>query len=416
MNKYLSTTIIKILGSASSYFLIILINNRMGIDYMGYYSLIISSILLLSSFCSLGTNVSIIKFINQQKNELYIYKGTRTVVFITSIILGFLIYIFKNNIKNLIFKNLEYGNELVLIFSICVPIFVITLLNQEFFKAKKMINLSELIRILFKNAILIILIFLVSYFNSLSILNFIFILFLSIILNYILSEYISVKLLKNKNIFFREISKKDIQNIKTSLFMWFTNLSNILRRNLPIFFLGTFMTIEDVGLYTTIFKYTQIVTIFGISSVAIVGAKSAEFSDKENLQNILDQSSKFLFKYATLALIILFFFSFIYLELTLTKNYNDIIIIILVFLFMEYINTIFGNVSIVMNMVGYHKVFSYLNIFIAILTFFSCFFIIKEYGIVGALGISSVSTLLINLIGFIILKNKHKVSTIIFIK
>lgn len=416
MNKYLSTTIIKILGSASSYFLIILINNRMGIDYMGYYSIIISSILLLSSFCSLGTNISIIKFINQQKNELYIYKGSRTVVFIISIILGFLIFVFKNNIKNLIFKNLEYGNELVLIFSICVPIFVITLLNQEFFKAKKMINLSELIRVLFKNVILIILIFLISYFNSLSILNFIFILFLSIILNYILSEYISVKLLKNKNIFFREISKKDIQNIKTSLFMWFTSLSNILRRNLPIFFLGNFMTIEDVGLYTTIFKYTQIVTILGISSVAIVGAKSAEFTDKEKLQHILDQSSKFLFKYATLALIILFFFSFIYLELTLTNNYNDIIIIILVFLFIEYINTIFGNVSIVMNMVGYHKLLSSLNIFITILTFFSCFFIIKEYGIVGALGISSISTSLINLIGFIILKNKHEVSTIIFIK
>lgn len=416
MNKYFSTTIFKILGSVSSYFLIILITNKMGLDYLGYYSIIISSILLLSSFCSLGTNISIIKFINQQKNELYIYKGSRTVVFIASIILGFLIFIFKNNIKNLIFKNLEYSYELVLIFSVCAPIFVITLLNQEFFKAKKLINLSELIRVLFKNTVLIILIFLIINFNALSILNFLFILFLSIFLNYILSEFVSVKLLKNKNIFFREVSKKDMQNIKTSLFMWFSNLSNILRRNLPIFFLGMFMTIEDVGLYTTIFKYTQIVTILGISSVAIVGAKSAEFTDKRSLQNILDESSNFLFKYASFAFIILFFLSFIYLELTLTKNYNDIILILLIFLFIEYINTIFGNVSIVMNMVGYHKILSYLNIFISILAFFSCFFIIKEFGVVGALGISSVSTFLINLIGFIILKNKHEVSTIIFIK
>jgi len=399
-----------------TYLLVIFISNFLGLDILGYFTIVNSSILIIGSASCFGTNISIIKLINQKENKTRLVKGIKNFVVFNSLIISMGILFFHKIIEERIFGNLEYASYLTFGLSIITPVLALTLINQEYLKGIGKINLSEIIRVVFKNTFILILIPLIYLLESTDkIRGFLLILLISVFLNYFLSY-----------LFFRShtgvktsLLKYEIVERETlilSFHLWITNLSNVIRRNIPVIFLTMHSTVATIGVYNLIFKYGQIVTILGISSVALIGREVAKAKDLNEIQSVLDLSSKFLIKYSTIILIILLLSINLFFKLTDIEKYNEFMLLAFFVVLIEYFSTILGNVSITLNMLNKHKFLSHFNIILTVVMIISSYYLIKFYDIYAALIISSISNLLVNLLGFIYLKRELKISTIHYFK
>ena len=106
----------------------------------------------------LGTNVSIIKLINQKENKTGLVKGVKNFVVLNSLIITIGIVLFHRTIEEEVFGNLEYSKYIIFCLAMITPILALTLINQEYLKGIGKINLSEIIRVIFKNTFILILI------------------------------------------------------------------------------------------------------------------------------------------------------------------------------------------------------------------------------------------------------------------
>ena len=399
-----------------TYLLVIFISNFLGLDILGYFTIVNSSILIIGSASCFGTNISIIKLINQKENKTRLVKGIKNFVVFNSLIISMGILFFHKIIEERIFGNLEYASYLTFGLSIITPVLSLTLINQEYLKGIGEINLSEIIRVVFKNTFILIFIPLIYLLESTDkIRGFLLILLISVFLNYFLS-YLFFRSHTGVKTSFLKYEIVERETLILSFHLWITNLSNVIRRNIPVIFLTMHSTVATIGVYNLIFKYGQIVTILGISSVALIGREVAKAKDLNEIQSVLDLSSKFLIKYSTIILIILLLSINLFFKLTDIEKYNEFMLLALFIVLIEYFSTILGNVSITLNMLNKHKFLSHFNIILTVVMIISSYYLIKFYDIYAALIISSISNLLVNLLGFIYLKRELKISTIHYFK
>lgn len=295
------TFTLKILGLILGYILVYVISKKNGSAGVGYYSLIIQSLVLLGMVASMGTNVSVLRYIGQfnhdsKKGQLRIlYRKILSLVFPISLIFGAVTYLLAGDIAQHVFKN-EKFKEGIEIVGIILPFFTMNAIGIEYIRGLKKLHISEFIRTVSQPLIILVCIFI--YWNQdITDVQIIYFLMTAIVINSVLSNGTIVNYLrKTKRSEKSVLTHKGL--FKVSFPMMIGTLSTFLMSSLSLFVIEYFEPTEKVGIYSVAFRLSQMITLILVVVGTVVAPKFSELhwsEKKEELQHVLHISAKLTF-------------------------------------------------------------------------------------------------------------------------
>ncbi|MFT7823742.1 MAG: polysaccharide biosynthesis C-terminal domain-containing protein, partial [Sulfurimonas sp.] len=165
-----------------------------------------------------------------------------------------------------------------------------------------------------------------------------------------------------------------------------TAIASFVINNVSLLFLEIYATTKEVGIFSVAFKVSILISIVLMIVNTIAAPKFSELfwtNRHDELQKVIDFSSKLIFGSALfLAVIIIVFKQFI---LSLFGNQfiqGDIVLVLLVT--GQMINAMTGSTGIFLNMTGHQKTLQHLSILGMILTLGLSYILIPKYGMYGA--------------------------------
>jgi len=407
------TLLIKLIGMAFGYFIMLFITNNYGADEWGIYSLCITVLSIAVLLPKFGFDNSLVRIITELKlfnNNGEIKKVIYKSVTI-SIIISFLVIIVINLLSGFIINELLKKPQLEPYISIIsyaiVPVVLITIVSA-YFQAIKRTTLF----ILFQTALINIVFFfllLICYFFKVDFIIFqlyivsIFVTLTLALILYFLNTHNQDKAEVIKKI---NYSYKDIVNLSTpmllsSSFALFMAWSDVIM-------LSIFKTTTDIGIYDSALRLATISSISLIAINAIVTPKFVEFysnNDLEQLKDIVQKSTRLIFFTATPVLFILIFFS----KEILSFFGDEFAIGYLALIYLcisRFINAISGSVGYIMQMTDNQKTYQTVIFIAFIINVILNFILIPKYSYTGAALASSIAMIFWNITLVIIIKKK----------
>lgn len=406
--------ILKISGMILSYLVIFYISKKLGAEGAGIYSLSFNILNSMAIIGTLGANTSILRFsgefnlVNQEALK-GVYKYSFIIAMIFSSFLGVFLYFSSDYLANFILNNEKY-TEILKIIAVSIPFFSINLINVEFIRGIKKLKISEFFR--GPNNYIIILILMVLVFEV-SYLNVIISLFIAVIITFVLTfTYVINYLRKIKKVFNKSVFR--IKKLITiSLPMMLINVSSLLLGVSGAFILEVYSSSEDVGVFNVCIKIAQLVSIVLLVINTIAAPKFSELfwqSRKEELQKMLNQSSRLIFIGSLLVSIPMIFLSS-YILSFFGEEFISGTSILFILILGQLVNSATGSVGIFMNMTGQEKVLKNILLFNVTLIILGFFLIIPKYGSLGAAVVTFLGTCLVNIPAAIYVEKKLKYVT-----
>lgn len=398
------TLVIKILGMLVSYIVVMLISRSYGAEGVGIYSLSNKLVYSLALSCALGFNISVLRYVGEfttfTKGKAYLAKLFKYVIYLSfpfALLISGLVYFFSNEIAENIFENSSYSKAIKLIAAI-LPFFTINTINVEFIRGLKLLKVSEYLRSI--NTHLVILVLLVLPILNFGQLNAVYAMVFGMMGTFVLSFLFILRHLKGTDLNDSEVLFEPKNLVKTSIPMMAITISSFILAFSGAFFLEIFSTTDNVGIFNICFMLAQLVSL----ALTVVNTISApKFSElywsgkKDELKNVIYNSSKLIFWFSIIIALTLIFGSSYILgifgeEFLVGKR------VLLILIMGQIINASTGSVGIFLNMTGHQNALRNIMLSSTILVLICYYLITPVYGITGVALVSILGTALVNII------------------
>lgn len=413
----IKTMLLRVIGIITLFGFTLFLTRNYSPKIIGQYDFIRTYLLVVGTICLLGTEQSILYFAGIIKGKgstvdlkkLYLKKVT--LLLITSLLSLGALFIIGDKLIN------DFFND-VLIFPIlfkatsCLFFFGLTTLNTEVFRALDKIYIAELFRNTLKYLSVIIgAVFLLNihkeyYLVDTFLVGFVFLAIISLIM------IISIFNKKIKNESENEklrYSHKEI--IVKSYPMAISGMAFFLLISFDIMLLKKHFGNEIVAYYSTAIKLMTILAMIIISINITVSTKIAEYYSSNKiveLKEIIKKTSRLIFLFTFPITIFICVFSDFILSV-FGKNYNQAQYALIILMFGQAICSMFGSSPIYLNMTGRQKIFQNILLIAVGINFFSNFFLIPIYGMIGAAISFVISLFFWNITVAIIVYRKDKI-------
>lgn len=420
LNDSIFPFILKVITTFSRLLFSIIIAQLLGANDTGIYFLALSIIMFTSEVSKLGIDNIIVRFTaayNKQKKYNKI-KGLMNlgvgISFISSLFFFLLIILFSDLISIEIFEKKELIIPLK-IMSVGVITFSLMRIISEGFRGLSRISES----IFYSNTMFILLsiIFLptaVKFFglNGPSI---VFVITTSIVLLVSYIFWINQKNLSNVQA--KALSIYKFKNIAKPLWLM-TVINQGIIPWFPIIALGIFSTSNDVGIFSSAYRFAVLLTFFLGVANTILAPKYSQLFLKEKInkvESLAKKSSLLIFILSLPVFIIIFcnanyFMSFFGPEFVSGEKALKILLIGQIF------NVFTGSVGNILIMSGNEQSIMKASIFGSICTIFFSFFLIPSYGMNGAALASTVSIIAINSLSYYYVIKKIRIFPTVYLK
>ncbi len=407
LSKGFSYFIIRGLGIFMSYTFTFYITKTFGASVFGLFSIGISIFMIVSVIGRLGLDINLVKYYAVQKNAEDVGLFYKSIIksFIVSSAICLLIYVFRFNIANDLFKDskpdlIPYLNWILL----SIPLWSITLVCASVSRAQKNIKwfafVSMFCRFLFS---LLALFFLLNINRSPIITakaHFYGILLTSIIaIIHASSRFKGVKIISKIN------SWRFVQD---SLPMMLSASVLILLGWMDTFVMGIYETDKNVGIYNVSLKIATL-TIFTLQAINSILAPKIAKSYKENntqqYKRLIHFSTKLNFLISGAVIVVILIFNKFLLSI-----FGDEFIagstILYILCAGQIINSFSGSVGIILQMIGKQKIHQNFVLMALLINLILTLILTPIYGGIGAATATVISMSFWNLGSAIYLKKK----------
>ncbi|QTE21496.1 MATE family efflux transporter [Polaribacter cellanae] len=384
-------------------------------NIVGQYDFVRSVIFLFGSICLLGTDQSILYFkgiLDSQGRSSEIrsvYIKMIKIIFFISLSLFTLICLVKESIFIDFFRDVNIYRILLYSFSLLF-FYSISTLNSEVMRTLDMISMSEL----FRNIVKYIPVFLGSlvlfYIDKKELLIYVF-LFGFVLIAMVSSILIFWRFSKLKN---REIKGSIIstrQVFNKSYPIAISSMAFFLLLSIDVMFLKKYRNNSIVAYYSVAVKFVLIISMI-INAINVnASSKIAEFYKNNNfleLNKLLNNSARIIFLLSLPLILSIFLFS----EKILSffgENYIEAKYPLLIMVFSQGFCTLFGSVTVYLNMTGRQNIFKNILLGAVIINFLLNLILIPNYGMVGASIAFSCSLVFWNILSAIIIYRKDNI-------
>lgn len=396
----------RMLGMGLSFYIIDLVSNAYNVDTYGNFSLVQSTILVLTMIFTLGIqNVLIINVATTNPDDYsaqlnILFKAIKLILF-TSIIPISVIYFFSKFIALNIFSKEILQHDFKNIALFLLPFLLHEIILYFFIARKKFISFGLFMFVL-PNMFFILSVIICKKVLTQN-LNVTLLYGLSFLITFLIEI---IYIYKPFKIISNVISYKEI--IKNALPMMTSGLLLLLLNTTNVFMLGIMSTSKSVGIYNASYKIGLLVLLVLASVNVIIGPKIAELFHKNKiaeLKKIIHQSTYFT---AIITLPIVLFLLVFNKDLLaiLGSNYQEGSTVLTITIFASFFSAISGNVDQILNMSNNQNTLLRINLICLVINILLCYILIPKYDIVGAAIASMFSTVLMNLICNIYIKKK----------
>ncbi len=396
----------RMFGMGLSFYIIDLVSNAYNVDTYGNFSIVQSTILVLTMIFTLGVqNVLIINVATTNSNDYsaqlnILYKAIKLIVLV-SIVPVIVIYFLSNYVALNVFSKEILQQDFKNIAFFLVPFLLHEIILYFFIARKKFITFGLFMFVL-PNVffILFVLISKKLLVQNTNITLIYGLSFLTTLLIEIIYIYKPFKIEKNI-ISYKEIIKNALPMMSSGLLLLLLNTTNV-------FMLGIMSTSKSVGIFNASYKIGLLVLLVIASVNVIIGPKIAELYHnyrKKELEKTIHQSTQFI-AIATLPIVLfLMFFNKEVLAL-LQNNYQEGSTVLTIIILASFFSAISGNVDQILNMSNNQNILLKINFICLLLNSLLCYVLIPKYDIVGAAIASMFSTILMNTLCNIFIKKK----------
>lgn len=399
---------LRIFGRFLSYLLVYVIIKIYGGEAFGQWSIITAIFLLSQMVLNLGIKSSIVRYFaefkEQKINLLNLYKKSIIVLFFSSLLGSFLIYLSVNQIAEAYQKSYIVDFLPIMLLGF-FPLNIIEL-HSGIYKGIRDIGKFSFLDSITKPFVILLFIFIAYSFNNsfelvfeLYVASLFFIAILSSFMIYKTFRELPVKIGKN-------VSYKELFDV--SIPMFFTESLNSLLRWVDILILGFFCSDILIGAYNLAVRLTNIVTIPLLSVNSIATSKFRELYVKNNinkLKAVVLQSNKMIFQLAIIPCIVLLFAN----EFVLGFFDSEFVVAkwsLILLAFGQLFNVATGAVGQLLNMTGGHRILAFISGLSTGLNLVLNLWLIPIYGITGAAVSTTIAIILNNSISTIIVKRR----------
>ncbi|MGB2300439.1 MAG: oligosaccharide flippase family protein [Flavobacteriaceae bacterium] len=363
LRKGLASTGIKVLGALSSYVLSFLIAKKFGAEGNGVFALFMTYTVILSTFFYLGLDIFLVKQISilmNQKNYLEIKKLYNKIlhnyifpVLVILIIVGISLYSY-------------FDKTIVLMVGCGVILNVFIDINSAVFRGMKMAEWYSFF-IQFSKHFTAVVLFVLLIFNGL--LESVLLVYLaSLIINSIISFFVLVKSINSLPKTELLVTEKDysiISILKTSKEFFITSIIIITMAWIDFILIDIFLDQKTAGVYSVALKLSTLIS-FGFTAFnAFLAPRISEIyfeGTPKKLQMLLSQNYVMIFP-----MLVVPFLGIVLLNEQLLglfgSEFKSGWIILLLLAGGQFINSIFGPVSLLLQMTNFQKIFQNILIF-----------------------------------------------------
>ncbi len=383
-----------------------------GAEMIGLVAILGTVLGIAGLFAVFGMSTSMLRLIPEYYQKysigasIALYKKFLGLVLVVSSIVAIIVFILSETIANTVF----HKPELTWFISLAAVVLIFQAVgnvNITMIRSLKKIKLFALLELTPKViSLLLLLIFTFMFYDQY---NLIYIAFsVSIIMTILTSGYlISYISSCSKKISSNILpSNKDILALSFPMFL--TGGLFVIIGQTDIVMIGMFRSASEVGVYSIVFSLAMLTT-FVISSINVMAAP--KFSElyhagkMDELQHVVQKSSKLMFWTTLPILLVLFLFG----KLILSIYGEEFVIgyMALIFLIMgQFVNALSGSVGHLLNMTGYQKEFRNIMLIAAIINISMNYILLPEYGINGAAFASLLSVVFWNIASIIFIKQR----------
>ncbi len=381
---------VKVVGALLAFIGQLLFARTLGVEQFGYYSFVISGLLISMLVVRFGYTSVLTRFVSKYKVETEwgkiagLRKFSRLRIIRNALIMAIvslgLLFIFKAHISQTEFISF-------LIALIALPLVGLMGLTQGTLQGLHLVALAHIPEKILKPAFEISLILILTYFWGLKI-NAIYATTLTVF-SIALAMTIAIMLEINRTEKLLVKSPPSIDRqlwVSASISMFYISGIELMMRYVDIFILGLMSTAVEVGVYSATAKLTEFVSFGLIIANAIFAPKISELHAQDKIDEL-----QILVKKVTLIVSVLAFFNLLVL-LFLGKNllsiYGDEFIagytVLLILAVGQLINALTGPVGILMMMTGHEKKAAAIYAKVIVVNVIANIILIKFFGMHGA--------------------------------
>lgn len=401
--------LLRVLGMALAYASIILISRLFGAETYGRFALLLTTAQFLLLIFSLGLPFAMVKltsdvnfFKNNTPQNTYLLNALKAVV-ISGLIGAIIIYFSSKPLALYLFKD-----EMLLPYLKTLSYFFIFLVLHkflvEFIKGKKYFS-SYALLLYVMPYVLFFVIFGVMYYNNLNTQEesvYIAYLLPFLLLTIITVFYVPLKRIKSRNVHnYKSLFLLSFPMLFSAAFIFISNWTDV-------FMLGAMVSKTDVGIYNAAYKVASIGLIVITSINTILAPKISTLYSLNKLKLIeveVQKATKIITLLTIPLVLIIVLFSNQILSIFGPEFIQGKTVLIIVAIGLLF-NALSGSVAQVLNMTKHQKELRNFTIISAVLNIVLNFFLIKQYGIIGAAFSSLVSNIFLNVVCILFIK-KH---------
>lgn len=405
----LAIFIFKIFGAISLFLVHILISRYYGAQTLGVFNLILALMIIGAILSRVGLDMYIIRIIpsietDNEKISLFL-KEVFKIVFIGSILVSILFYLFSSTIDQYIFKSFDASSYLLGLVVVMIPFAFFNIL-PEVFRGFHEIKRYSFFRNLSQNITVLTLLFISMFFN----LSFdpIYILYSSIV---VITFFLAVslfKFLKQHSIDLTINGKYKDKILVYSYPMFLTSSMMFLMGYVDSFMISYYLDEYQVGIYSACMKLSFAITFILASVNGFIAPKiSHAYSkgDKDNLKQIYKNSVKLIALASSPIFLLLYIFPEFFLGL-FGDEFKVATITLIIINTAFLINALCGSVGYLLNMTDNQHIFMNVLIIGLVFNIVLNVILIPLYGINGAAIATLISMSFWNIVSLLILKKK----------
>ncbi|WP_299332750.1 flippase [uncultured Psychroserpens sp.] len=401
---------LKILGLALSYAFILIVSRCFGAESYGRFSIAFTVLNVFALVFALGIPDATIKIVSDQSiKSKYHFRKTSLSLIVLSSVIGALILYFSSEFLSEFYKD-DSLNRFFIVAAITLAPLVLLRLNYETLRGKKDIVkfgiLSHVTPFLIGSLVV-----LIAFYGFHTVDDAIIIkaYAIGVAIALVLSLFWTRNSSPTSNLKkypVKQLMHYSLPMLATSSFIFIMGWTDTLM-------LGYYNDKADVGIYNVVIRIARI-AIIAITSINLVLApKVSELyssSQFDKMKQMIAKSTKLIFLLtAPIVLIIVIANKFV------LSIFGDEFIAggtaLVIIMISQFFNAMSGSVGQIMNMTGHHKNLRNFTLISAILNIVLNLILIPIYGILGAAIATASSSILLNLISVIFVKNRLGITT-----
>ena len=416
VNKSLKVLLLRIAGVLFFFLLSLFLTNFYDPELVGKYDFVRSGLLILGGICLLGTNQAIIYYsgVLLAQESLgglkSVYTKMVAIILGTSAVFVGIVAVTNDSFFNEFF-NKEDAAKLIFQIVLVLAAFALTMLNIDTLRGLKRTLFSELYRNIFRYLPFFLGAVALYFTQSMAWLVEVYLLGFIILA---IASSIQVAVAFNR----KQFEDKGIRYTYNSIFrksypMALSAVSYFMMQSVDIILLGKFSTFETVAYYSVAVKLATATSLALHSVTIIIAPKIAEIYKKQELiqlKEMIKSSARLIFILSVPALLILSLFATFFLGI-FGSQYEIAKEALWILLLGQLFNTLCGPVAIYMNMTGKQNKLHQILIFGFVTNLLLNWFLIPDYGMMGAASATAISMILWNLAAVVYTYRKDRIKT-----